>query len=1048
MALVGREQETALLYAAVDDALAGRGRFVLIAGEPGIGKTSLAETAVAYATENGARALWGASWEGEGTPPYWPWMQIVRSYAAGRRTDELYNEMGAGASDIARLVPEVGGRFLTLTAAEEAEPDQARFRLFDNVTLFLKEAARSQPLVLVFDDLHWADRSSLTLLLFFAQALRDASVLAIGTYRDVDLDADHPLRETHRTTERVFLRGLQRDEVAALIRETTGSDPQPELADGVFDKTNGNPFFVKEVARLLDAQGRLHSGGYAIPEGVRDVVGKRLARLDQQTVALLGAASVLGREFSIDQLASLADRDVEGVLRLLDDATSAQIVSEQPETVGRFAFAHALVRDSLYSELGPARRAALHWKAGSLLDARHLGDAHLSEIANHLVRGAAAGDPSRAAEAAIGAGRYALRMYAWDKAAEMYTRALDALALAGSDDKVRARTLLELGDAHTRAGDLAAARGVYLRAADLSRGPELASELAHAALGLGGGLAGSEVRLFDDHQLELLDRALDELPATDAPVRAWVLARLSVASSFVRTIEERAALSREAVDMARRLGDRGALSYALSSLCDALAGPDHVNERLAASSEMIALASQPADGAARCGVDSCSVCLCDPEFALLGRRFRVVANLERGDLAAVDADIDGYARLAEHLRQPLYLWYVPLLRGMRALIRGSFGETERRIEEAAGIAERMSSDNANVLIGVLRAGLEIERGDTAAAVRAMRSIYAASSELSDIPSYPGAEVMFASLSGDKEEATRLLRGWIGRGGLSAQPKDSEWLSDGAIAADSALVIGDPVGAQHVFDALAPYEDLFAVDGIAAYFRGSVAYHLGRLAALLGRPDEAERLLAKATAAHERIGAPLWSERSRSDAAAPPAAAVKPVEEGRFRREGDFWTVAYDGEVARLKDSKGLRDIAALLATPDKEIAALDLASAEAGRFEGDAGELLDERARAAYKARIAELQAEIDEDPSGSTRAREELDALSEQLAAAYGLGGRARRAGDPAERARKAVTERIRDAVGKIARQTPALGRHLKASIHTGAFCSYEPERPVTWTF
>jgi tetratricopeptide (TPR) repeat protein len=1048
--LVGREREIELLRAAVDGADAGRGRCLLIAGEPGIGKSALAEAAATYAAKRGALALWGSCWEGEGAPAFWPWVQIIRSYAAGRRTDELYAEMGDGAADIARIVPEIGGRFLSLSAADEqTSPEQAQFRLFDHVCRFLRTAAETQPLLLVLDDLHWADRSSLMLLAFFIQASRDARLLAIGTYRDVDLTADHPLRESALAAERITVRGLARHEVAELIRTTTGDEPSPRLSEAVYGKTTGNPFFVKEVVRLLDAQGRLGSSvsEYAIPEGARDVVRRRLAHLRQETVALLAAASVLGMEFPIDRLAPLVDQDIAGTLQILDEAVEARIVVELPESVGRYAFGHALVRDALYEDLGASSRAALHRRAGELIQTRHPGDAHLAEVAHHLVRGAAVGDASKAADAAIRAGRQALRMYAWDQAADMYARALDALALAGGNTALRVRTLLELGDARTRGGVLADARDAYLLAAELATDAKLPGELAHAALGLGGGLGGSEVRLFDDRQLELLDRALAELPRDDSAVRAWLLARLSVASSFVRTIDERASLSKEAIDMARRLGDRGALAYALSSVCDALAGPDHVADRLAASTEMVHLASQPTSGAARCGIESCAVCLCDPEFALLGRRLRLVANLERGDIEAADADIDAYARLAEHLRQPLYQWYAPLFRGMRALMLGDFEETERCMDDAHAVRSRMSSENANVLLEVQRAGLEMERGDMAAAERTWRAMYDLSPELSDLPSSAAFDVMVAGLSGDRaDEAARLMQAWIGRGGLASQPRDSEWLTSAAYAAESAIKISDAKAAEHIYDALAPYEDLFVVDGIGARFMGSVAYYLGRLAGMLGRKDEAERLLSTATAAHEAVRAPLWAERSRDAAGiAPPA----PVPEGLnvFKREGDFWTVAYDGSIARLKDSKGLRDIAALLAMPNREAPALDLASPDTpARFEGDAGEVIDDRARTAYKARIAELQQEIDEDPAGSAHARAELDALAEQLAGAYGLGGRPRRTGDPAERARKAVTERIRDAIGRLARENPALGRHLKASIRTGTFCSYTPERPVTW--
>ncbi|MFY9588293.1 MAG: hypothetical protein WAT66_12640, partial [Actinomycetota bacterium] len=635
---------------------------------------------------------------------------------------------------------------------------------------------------------------------------------------------------------------------------------------------------------------------------------------------------------------------------------------------------------------------------------------------------------------------------------------------------------------------------IYLRAADIASAAEMPAELAHAALGLGGGLGGFEVRLLDERQLDLLTRALEMLPPVDSAVRAWIMARLSVASSYARSIEERTQLSRGAIEMSRRIGDRGALSYALASLCDALAGPDHIDERLGAANEMLDVAAQPATGTARCGVESCAVCLCEPEFALLGRRLRIVANLERGDLATVDADIESYSRLAEHLRQPLYLWYVPLFRGMRAMMRGEFADAERRLEETSSIGMRTSSENASVLIAVQHAGLAFQRGDFAALESAWHSLTGGSDEIAKLPVVGAVDLAIRALFGDPASAVPALHAWLRQGGMSTLPDDSEWLTTPFYLALGAIRCGDAETAQHLYEGLAPHDGRLAVDGIAAHTIGPIALILGQLAAFLGRTEDAERHFQAAIARHVADGCVLFAARSRVefagmlektadprtelrdelaraaattfeacglDAEAAQAEALleperderMPEGEAVFRREGEFWTIAFDGVVARLKDSKGLRDIAALLAQPGREIAALDLASPDAAALkgQGDAGEVLDDRARAAYKARITELQAEIDDpdgDPASRDRAQDELDALTEQLASAYGLGGRARKTGDAAERARKAVTERIRDAIAKLARENPALGRHLKASLRTGSFCSYAPERPVTWAF
>jgi len=1104
--VVGRESELASLTAALDRALAGHAGLVLIAGEPGIGKTALARAAGAYGEERGALVLWGPCWESEGAPAYWPWAQVIRSYARGKRTDDLFAQMGTGAADIARIAPEVGGRFLALTPDADVDPEQARFRLFDNIGTFLRAASEAQPLVIVLDDLHWADRSSLMLLRFVAQTLRDARTLLIGTYRDVEITPDHPFVETvgDLTVERVTLTGLARADVATLIAATTGAPPKDDLTDVVAGRTSGNPFFVKEVAQLLAAQGKLDQQGHvaasAIPEGVRDVVRRRLARLSQQCVDLLAAAAVLGPEFSVDVLAEATGSATLDVLPVLEEAIAARIVSEVQGAIGRYAFAHSLVRAVIYDGLGPTRRSLLHWNVGVLLEQR---DGHLAEVATHLVQGVPSGDAAKAASVAIRAARDALAMYAWDQAVTLYERALEVLPSSASDKALRLHTLLELGDARTSAGDLTGARAVFDQAATLAAGPQFATELAHAALGFGGGLGGFEVSLFNDRQIDLLERALDALPKEDSAVRAWLLARLSVATSFVRPFEERASLSNEAMAMAERLRDDAALSYALSSLCDALSGPDNVLDRIDASTRMVELSEQPASGVARCGVASCTVCLCNPEFALLGRRVRIVANLERGEIDAVDADIEVYTRLAEHLRQPLYLTYVPIFRGMRALMLGDFATVERSVNEAISIRGRTSSENASVLIGSQRAGLAFERGDFAESRRALLEMVDSNPELLKAPSASAIPALMDGLFGEPGSATPALQTWLDQGGLAVQPKDSEWIVTGVFFTEMALRHRLNSLASHIYEHLLPYEHEFVVDSIAARFMGSVAYHLGRLSRQLGRYNDSEQHLVNSIEAHERVRAPLWSARSRLELArllaisgdtrvdlkgklANAAAATfarfglrteangarafaegapadaghhQPLEGNIFRNEGEFWTVAFAGNVARVKDSKGLRDIAALLAVPGREIGAVDLVAREGGTIAraitagADTGEIVDEQARAAYRRRAEELRTEIEEaeennDAGRADHARLELDTLTEHLSAAYGLGGRARRSGDPAERARKAVTERIRDAVAKLAKEHPALHRHLKASIKTGAFCSYLPERPVTWSF
>ena len=323
---VGHHRELGELKLALDESLIGHGRLVMLVGEPGIGKTRTAQELANYAETRGTQVFWGRCYEEEGAPPYWPWVQAIRSYVQQRDAERLQSEMGPGAADIAEIVPEIRRKLTGLETPPPLEPEQARFRLFDSITTFLKDAARTQPLMLVLDDLHWADEPSLLLLQFLAQQLADSCILVVGCYRDVELSRQHPLSDTlaqlsrEPVFQRQLLRGLELEETELLIQSIGGISPRPSLVETVYSHTDGNPYFMTEVVRLLAAQGDLaqdpmppapadsaERGGIRIPEGVREVIGRRLNRLSAACNRVLTTASVIGREFGLEQLNPLFD---------------------------------------------------------------------------------------------------------------------------------------------------------------------------------------------------------------------------------------------------------------------------------------------------------------------------------------------------------------------------------------------------------------------------------------------------------------------------------------------------------------------------------------------------------------------------------------------------------------------------------------------------------------------------------------------------------------------------------------------------------------------
>jgi len=450
---VGRQREMGDLKAALEDALSGRGRLVTLVGEPGIGKTRTAQELATYAGLRGAQVLWGRCYEEQGVPPYWPWVQAIRSYVRERDPEQLRSEMGAGAADIAEVVSDVRDRLPDLQPAPQLEPEQARFRLFDSIAAFLKTASQRQPLVLVLDDLHWADQPSLLLLQFVARELGGARLLLIGTYRDVELSRQHPLAEAlgeltrERLFQRVLLRGLTQEDVGHFIEMTSGNNPPRGLVEAVHSQTEGNPLFVTEVVRLLVQEGALtpdpspsgrgetegrgegDTWTIRIPEGVREVIGRRLNRLSQRCNEALTVASILGREFELRQLAPLVeDVSEDRLLEVLEEALAARVIEELPRSVGRYQFTHDLIQETLAEELSITRRVRLHARIAEGLEELYGDDAdsHAAELAHHFGEAVTVTGPNKLVQYSLLAGERALASYAHQEAMDHFQRAFDA----------------------------------------------------------------------------------------------------------------------------------------------------------------------------------------------------------------------------------------------------------------------------------------------------------------------------------------------------------------------------------------------------------------------------------------------------------------------------------------------------------------------------------------------------------------------------------------------------------------------------------------------
>ena len=840
---VGRERELEGLLADLTAAESGRGRIVLMAGEAGIGKTRLAEELSARAAGRGHAVLVGRCWEAGGAPPYWPWAQALRAHAREQDPGALRAQLGAGASVVAQLVPEVRERLGELPESEELPPEGARFRLFDAVVAFLRSAARARPMLMVLDDLHAADASSLLLLEFVAAELDRARLMIVGAYRDNEPAAalSATLGELVRRpgVRRLALQGLSEDAVADYVRAQTGTAAPESLVAALHRGSDGNPLFLGELAPALMAGG---SAGeplerLPIPSGIKEAIAGRLSRLSRACVALLEIASVLGREFAVAPLERVSGVAGARLLKRLDEAVAAGVIGTAPGAGGRLRFSHALVRDALYDTLGVARRAALHGQVGAALVELHKHDVelHLAEIAHHFCAAAAAGERERAVDFARRAADRAGRLLAYEEAARLYGMALDVL-----DEPAHGRTACELrlalGEAHARAGDLVTARASFLAAAAHARDAAEAPLLARAALGYGGRLVW--VRSDDEHLIPILEEALAALGGQHVELRVRLMARLCGAlRGLPSSATDRRRLSAEAVDLARASGDAATLAYALegryATLYDKPSAP--LADRLAVADEMTRLALE----------------LGDRERAVHGRFGRMLALLEGGDVGPAKAELEAMQQLAETLRQPAQRWMCIASAASIALLEGRLAEAEAAIEEAAAAGRRAQRMEVVFTARIQRLVLRRQQGRTAnLGGELARCVH-------EHPHRLLVHALSAQLSGDLRAFERLTDR------LDDVTVDNDWLPSLTLLAELAEHFGDVARSRRLFEHLEPYPERNALN-VPEIMTGSISRSLALLAATMGDYEVAKAHFTTALEMNAAMGARPWYELALQD----------------------------------------------------------------------------------------------------------------------------------------------------------------------------------------
>ncbi len=854
---VGRAAALAVLEEGWRASGEGARQLVALAGDAGIGKTRLAAQFALSAHDDGATVLYGR-FDEEALPPYQAVVEMLRGWSGGASLETLRERLGPRAAELGLLFPEFGAPPREgLSGGLRSETDPARLRLFDALAALLGELGAGAPLVLVLDDLQWADRATLQLLRHLLRAPAPRRVLFVATYRETELGDEHPLRELvadlrrEGTLKRVELDGLDEREVAELVAALGGVMVSAPFLTALHGETEGNPFFIEEVVRHLDETagellGALALTDAGVPEGVREVTTRRLKRLSDEARQALVVASVVGRDFDFGLLEAVGPVTGDELVGALEEGIEARVLREAEDRVGRYQFTHALIRATLYDQLSALRRARLHGRVGETILALRGPelDPWLPALAHHFAEAAPVDQPGRAVQFALAAARRADRLLAWEEAAEHYRGALAVREIAGEhDERERCELLLALGASEDRAG-LDTATPTFEAAAAAARtlgDPELE---ARAALGLAG--PWSMLGRTDEATVARLEEALERLGDADTPLRARLLSRLAFELYYSGAPERRLEVTEAAVALARRLGDPATLAVCLDARHYALWRPETVEERLAVAAELRKIAEETGD----------------PELELEGAAWTIIDLLELGDVRGADVQLAAATKLAEAVHRPLYAWWTTIVRSTRAQLDGRFDEAEALANEALAVGQRGQAENAVHYFAMALFNVRREQGRLAEvedAVGGFIDLYPA------IPAWRCAQALLRLETGRPDAAAEAVEAIAAAGeadGFDATlPRDANWLIGVTLLAEVCAGLGDAARARELYALLEPYAGRNVVVGRAATCNGSASRLLGMLAGTLGEWALAERHFASALEMHAAMGARPWTART-------------------------------------------------------------------------------------------------------------------------------------------------------------------------------------------
>jgi tetratricopeptide (TPR) repeat protein len=1061
-------------------ARSGHRQHVLVRGEAGIGKTRLAEELILRVRRQGGRVLRGRAGEA-GAPSYSPWIEAFAACIEELGLERVRDLAGEADPGLARLLPGLRLALSPPDPYDNGAAEASRLRLFDSAALLLRRLATEQPVLMVLDEIEAADLPSLELLRFVVRARTPGAVMMLATCQ-TPLPPGAPRATVLASVARepgvtaIDLGGLAIDELCVLVQLMTGEPISVAVARALQERTGGNPLHVSQLVRLVTASGE---GDLAaalatapLPDEARALGARRLSSLPAACRRLMEAAAVVGREVELVTLAAVTGEEPQVALDTLGPALVAGVLVPVPDRPLHYAFAHGLIREAIHADLGTRERARLHHLVANALCARYapMLDDHLDTIARHYVAAIPFAGGSLARRYCRLAARRATRLGAHDEAVRLLSLVVEAARLEGPGRSLH-EALLELGEAQTHAGHNDEARGCFLAVAEDAQRDGNAAALARAAMGLSGCFRWSRASpRFPEARLA--DRALALLPERATALRARLLARLAAGDHDHAARAH--SLAAQAVELARASEDDGALGEAL----------------LVRATLELGLASRRVLGTLD-ELQAISPAASDLAHALEARAQRVAALLNLGETAAAERELAATLQLAERAAPTAQRWLLSGLQGQLALLRGDLERAEGHARESQGLGRSLHAGESTVCALVQLHAIRREQrrlGELTGALdqavvalpfHGMLSLLRVHLDLELGYHQPARTYLDRQLSGgfaDLEDTVHhrymvalcveLAERLGHRSAAAALQRMLVDVADPCITAPMCLYAGSTERFRGLCaatlgdtaEALARLREAVRIDRAAgaplclARSELTLARVLLSVAANHRGPAEpAAGLLAEVERAALRLGSEDLLLGARQAALAPPATAphAGPTA-AEFRRQGELWVIRFAGRALQVRGTKGIRYLAELLGRPGQDLAALELVAGglePAPRtFGGDLGPMLDATARATFKRRLAALDEEIEQagrrgDEVHVARARREHAALTRELAAAVGLGGRARPTGDVAERARQSVTKAIKTGIRRIAREHPALGQHLDLAVHTGVFCTYQPE-------